>query len=77
MAVTDDLEPGAVIIVHRHLVGGARRAGEIMEVLGDAGHRRYRVRWDDDRESIFFPGDDVAIEKFNRPRQRPTASADQ
>jgi hypothetical protein len=27
--------------------GSARRIGEILELLGEAGHEHYRVRWDD------------------------------
>jgi len=34
---------------------------EILEVLGEPSHRHYRVRWDDGRESIFFPGSDATI----------------
>lgn len=71
MEANSDLAPGAVIIVRRHSVGGQRRAGEILEVIGGPGHRRYRVRWDDDHESIFFPADDVTVERFH-PAHRPS-----
>jgi len=39
---------GDLVIVEGHRVGEARRIGEILEVLGEAGHEQYRVRWDDD-----------------------------
>jgi hypothetical protein len=44
--------------------GGPPRRGEILEVLGAAHHEHYRVRWTDDRESIFFPAEGAHI----RPR---------
>jgi hypothetical protein len=37
------------------------RLGEILEILGSDDHVRFRVRWDDDRESIFYPGSDATI----------------
>jgi hypothetical protein len=35
--------------------GGPSRRGEIVEVLGAEGHRHYRVRWDEQHESLHFP----------------------
>jgi hypothetical protein len=32
-------------------------------VVGESGPERFRVRWEDGHESIFFPGDDAAIER--------------
>lgn len=55
---------GDVIEIDGHHVGDVRRIAEILEVLGDEGHHRYHVRWEDGHESIFFPGDDAII----RPR---------
>jgi hypothetical protein len=75
MDANNDLAPGTVIIVRGHSVGAQRRAGEILEVIGGPGHQRYRVRWDDDHESIFFPAEDVTVERFHPPdRPRDTAS---
>jgi uncharacterized protein DUF1918 len=71
MAASEDLKAGTVIIVYS--AGGARRAGEILEVLGEPGHHRFRMRWDDDHESIFFPGPGVTIERFGRPHARASA----
>ena len=48
---------GDVIVVGGHHVGGERRLGEILEVRGEPGHERYRVRWEDGHESIFHPAD--------------------
>ncbi|HST38410.1 MAG TPA: DUF1918 domain-containing protein [Conexibacter sp.] len=39
--------------------GRAPRRGQIREVLGGPGHERYRVRWDEEHESIFYPADGV------------------
>lgn len=42
-------------------LGDVVRFGEILEVLGLPGHVHYRVRWDDDHESIFYPGTDTVV----------------
>ena len=39
----------------RGLPGYPTRRGEILEVLGTPGHEHYRVRWDEQHVSIFFP----------------------
>lgn len=43
------------------LPGWAPRRGQILEVLGRPGHEHYRVRWDEEHESIFFPTEGTAI----------------
>lgn len=53
--------PGDVVVISGHRVGDRERLGEILEVLGTAEHVHYRVRWDDEAESIFYPGSDVTI----------------
>lgn len=63
-------EVGDLIEIHGHRLGEHSRFGEILEVLGAAGHEHYRVRWEDDRESIFTPGNDATI----RHAQTPTSS---
>jgi Domain of unknown function (DUF1918) len=47
---------GDVVVVESHRVGGERRRGEIVEVLGAGEREHYRVRWEDERETIFYPG---------------------
>ena len=51
---------GDVIVVGGHMVGGERVLGEILEIRGEPGHERYRVRWEDGHESIFHPADGEA-----------------
>jgi len=41
--------------------GKPSRRGQVVEVLGGPGHVRYRVRWDEKHESIFFPPAGVVI----------------
>jgi Domain of unknown function (DUF1918) len=36
----------------RGLHGQPSRRGKVVELLGCAGHQHYRVRWDDQHESI-------------------------
>jgi len=50
-----------VVEIHGHRVGEHGRLGEVLEVLGEPGCERYRVRWDDGRESIFYPSSDAHI----------------
>lgn len=48
-------------IVARGLPGQPPRKGMIVEVLGEGAHERYRVKWDEQHESIFFPADGVGL----------------
>ena len=42
--------------------GGDRpRRGQILEVLGHDHHRHYRVRWDEEHESLHFPSPGARI----------------
>jgi hypothetical protein len=59
--------PGDWVVVHAHALGEPAREGLILEVLGTPGHERYRVRWDEEHESIFYPGSDATIRKEARP----------
>ena len=63
---------GDEIVITGHSVGDSPRTAEILEVLGEPGHERFRVRWEDGHESIFFPADDATI---SRPKRRKTATA--
>lgn len=45
----------------RGLHGRPSRRGKVVRVLGSAGHQHYRVRWDDQHESIVYPSDGVII----------------
>ena len=45
----------------RGVHGQAPRRGEIIEVLGREGHEHYRVRWDEQHESIVYPADGVVV----------------
>jgi hypothetical protein len=62
---------GDVVVVEGHRVGASRRIGEILAVLGEPGRERYRVRWDDDHESVFYPSNDATIRPAaHRGKQR-------
>ena len=45
----------------RDITGGAARRGQILSVIGKPGHTRYRVRWDEQHESIVYPADGVSV----------------
>jgi hypothetical protein len=71
-APTLHARPGDLVVVEHHRVGETGRLGEILAVLGVPPHERYRVRWDDGRESIFYPSNDTVIRPGSRGR-RPAA----
>jgi hypothetical protein len=64
---------GDEIVVAGHSVGAAQRTAVVLEVLGEPGHERFRVRWEDDHESIFFPEDDAVVRRPARPRAKSRA----
>ena len=63
--------PGDEIVIHGHAVGDRVLTGEILEVLGEPAHEHYRVRWDDGRESIHYPGSDAHVKHLVRRRVAP------
>jgi hypothetical protein len=54
---------GDEIVVAGHSVGEAPRTAVIVEVLGDRGHERFRVSWEDGHESVLFPGEDAVLRR--------------
>jgi hypothetical protein len=52
---------GEEIVIDSVKLGGQRRTGQILEVRGAKGREHYRVRWDDGRETIYFPGPDAHV----------------
>lgn len=55
-----DAQPGDWLEA-RGIHGETPRRGEILEVIGRPGHHRYRVKWDEQHESIVFPADGVRV----------------
>ena len=53
---------GDKLIIESNRVGTSRKTGTVTEVLGREGAHHYRVRWDDGKESIFFPSSDASVE---------------
>jgi Domain of unknown function (DUF1918) len=45
----------------RGLHGQPSRHGQIVELLGHDEHGHYRVRWDEQHESILYPADGIII----------------
>ena len=63
---------GDLVVIEGHKVGQSGRRGEILEVLGTDEHPHYRVRWEDGRETIFYPSNDALVV---RPTARRRSSA--
>ena len=59
--------PGDVVVVQGHRVGETSRKGEILEVLGEPGHVHFRVRWEDEHESVFYPSSDTIVHPATHP----------
>ena len=53
----------------RGIHGETPRRGEVLEVIGSGEHERYRVRWDEQHESIVYPAYGVTIEHPPRTRR--------
>lgn len=47
---------GDGIVVDSMELGHPPRKGEVLSVMGDGDAEHYLVRWDDGRESYFYPG---------------------
>jgi hypothetical protein len=60
--------PGDLVIVDGHRTGDGRRLGEIEEVVGEGARVHFRVRWEDGRESILYPGTDARIQPARSTR---------
>ena len=67
-------QAGDTIEVTEHRVGESARRGEILEVLGEAGHEHFRVRWDDGNESVFYPSSDATIRRRRRAGRSSSAT---
>jgi hypothetical protein len=52
----------------RGIHGAPPRRGEILEILGRPGHEHFRVRWDEQHESIVYPADGVSVIRHARKR---------
>jgi hypothetical protein len=59
-------QPGDLVLVHGHTTGAGGRSGMILEVLGPPDHVHYRVRWDEEHESLYWPGSDATIKPGTR-----------
>jgi hypothetical protein len=49
------LNVGDRVTAETESVDRAPRHGEVLAVMGDEDHPRYRIRWDDGHESIYTP----------------------
>jgi Domain of unknown function (DUF1918) len=58
---------GDVVVVQGHTTGDPGRTGVILDVLDRAsGHEHYRVRWDEEHVSLFWPGSDATVRLGSR-----------
>jgi Ala-tRNA(Pro) deacylase len=66
-----EIARGDVVEVAGHRVGEAPRLGEVLEVLHTGDRVHYRVRWDDEHETIFYPSSDTTLRQA--PLRAPSA----
>ena len=64
---------GDWIEIHGHAQGEPPRVALVLEVLGTPGNEHYRVRWDEEHESILYPGSDVMIRPQPKPKRASTS----
>lgn len=57
-----DAQVGDRLTIYGNKVGAVPRSGRIVECLGGPGASRYRVEWEDGRETIVSPGSDAVVE---------------
>ena len=50
------------------LPGRPTKRGEILELLGEGVHLHFRVRWDDQHESLLFPTEGATVVHAARAR---------
>lgn len=50
-------------LVSPALGGGPPRIGQIVELLGGPGHRRFLVRWDEEHEALHYPSPDDRLRR--------------
>jgi Domain of unknown function (DUF1918) len=62
---------GDMVDVTGHRVGESGRTGEILEVIGAPGHEHYRVRWQDEHESILYPSSDAIVRPGHASQREP------
>jgi carbamate kinase len=62
-AGADGARAGDWIVVHPRSLDAPGRRGQILETLGVPGHEHYRVRRDEEHESIFYPSGGFTIER--------------
>lgn len=62
---------GDLLVVRSHHVGEAERLAEIIDVLGEPSHPRFRVRWEDGHETIIYPGSDATVRPRRRRKETP------
>lgn len=48
--------------------GTTPRRGQVLDVLGSTGNRRFRVRWDEDRGSLVYPNAGVTGVRATAPQ---------
>jgi len=61
-----DAKVGDEIVVDARRTGGPLREGEILGIRDRGGIVHYVVRWDDGRETVFFPGSDAHVVRLGR-----------
>ena len=73
---TAPAKPGDVVEVSGRRVGDHSRIGEVLEVLGPPERPHYLVRWEDEHESILYPGEATSVRTAPPERSRPTPKLD-
>jgi hypothetical protein len=63
-----EAKPGDRIVIKGHRVGEPSRDCLVLEVRSQDGGPPYLVRWEDDHESLFFPGPDASVVHYEHAK---------
>jgi hypothetical protein len=69
-ATIPSAKAGDVLVIEGNRLGQSRRTGEILQVLNGDGHVRYRVRWEDGRETLYYPSGQAVLVRHPERRAR-------
>ena len=64
---------GDWIEIHGHAQGESPRTALVLEVLGTPGNEHYRVRWDEEHETVHYPSEGTRVVPRRKRRGRPAA----
>jgi Domain of unknown function (DUF1918) len=60
-------QAGDWVVIESRSTNDHGKRGLILEILGESGHEHFRVRWDEEHESLYYPSGGFHIEPPGDP----------